>query len=130
MPTEGREGGKSAMLRRSLAVLPLLLIAFALPASAGVVIEFESGLFLEVHSYALLEDQVRLHIASNSYVVVPRSTLAKIESDGRVVYRHPPVPPTHVGDDDDRADATLLARSDRTAAPVVAALAPASASYR
>ena len=91
----------------------------------------ESGLFLKVHSYSLLEDQVRLHIAADSYLVVPRATLASIESDGRVVYRHQANPPDYLLADDDLADDDLdgeIAPSilaGRGKAPAIAALAPA-----
>jgi len=75
-------------MRRILPGLVLFAALCVLPSSveAGEVVEFSDGRYLEIRSYAVQGDLIRLDVDRRSFMVIPVVSVDEIRRDREVVF--------------------------------------------
>jgi hypothetical protein len=75
-------------MRRILPGLVLFAALCVLPSSveAGEVVEFSDGRYLEIRSYVVQGDLIRLDVAPESFMVIPVVSVDEIRRDRDVVF--------------------------------------------
>jgi hypothetical protein len=75
-------------MRRTLPGLVLLAAVCVWPAAAEAreVVEFADGRYLEIRSYVVRGDLIRLDVATGSFMVIPVASVDEIKRDRDLVF--------------------------------------------
>ena len=71
-------------------VLSILVCAAPAPAEAREVVEFVDGRYLEIRSYTVQGDLIRLDVGRGSFLVIPVASVDEIRRDWLIVFSTAP----------------------------------------